>query len=99
MAPEHLPRVPHSYICRDSVTPNQDFIISPHPACKGLYIAGGGSFHSWKFLPTIGKYVVQMLKGQLASEPAEKWAWDRKDEGAACEMYIPQKDLKDFDGA
>ncbi|KIW35046.1 uncharacterized protein PV07_01772 [Cladophialophora immunda] len=83
-------------MCWDAVTPNQDWIISPHPACKGLYIAGGGSFHSWKFLPTIGKYVTRMLKGELTSEQAEKWAWDRKNEGAACVMYIPQNDLKDF---
>ncbi len=58
------------------MTPNQDWIISPHPTCPGLYIAGGGSFHSWKFLPTIGKYVTRMLKGELTSEEREKWAWD-----------------------
>ncbi|PVH68564.1 hypothetical protein DL98DRAFT_440918, partial [Cadophora sp. DSE1049] len=85
-------------MCWDAVTPNQDWIISPHPAAKGLYIAGGGSFHSWKFLPTIGKYITQVLKGQLPAEQAEKWAWDRKNEDAACEMYIPQNDLKGFGG-
>ncbi|KAI0109226.1 sarcosine oxidase [Nemania sp. FL0031] len=83
-------------MCWDAVTPNQDWVISPHPACKGLCIAGGGSFHAWKFLPIIGKYVSQMLKGQLAEEQARRWAWDRNDEGAACIMYIPQNDLKDF---
>ncbi|KAJ8127798.1 hypothetical protein O1611_g5837 [Lasiodiplodia mahajangana] len=83
-------------MCWDAVTPNQDWVISPHPACKGLYIAGGGSFHAWKFLPIIGKYVTQMLKGQLIAEQAQRWAWDRNDEGAACIMYIPHNDLKDF---
>jgi sarcosine oxidase/L-pipecolate oxidase len=37
-----------------------------------LYIAGGGSFRSWKFIADIGKYVVQMLRGELASILAEK---------------------------
>lgn len=30
-------------ICWDSITPNQDFIICPHPHSKNLYIALGGS--------------------------------------------------------
>ncbi|KAK7413678.1 hypothetical protein QQX98_007460 [Neonectria punicea] len=84
-------------MCWDAVTPNQDWIVSPHPACKGLYIAGGGSFHSFKFLPILGQYVSRMLKGELTPEEAEKWAWDRPDVGAACEMYIPKNDLKDFE--
>ncbi|RAL58929.1 hypothetical protein DID88_009220 [Monilinia fructigena] len=41
-------------LCWDGITPNQDFIISPHPRCQNLYIATGGSFHGWKFLPIIG---------------------------------------------
>src|SRR6266487_6399292 len=68
---------------RDAVTPNQDFIISPHPHCKNLYLATGGSFHSWKFMPTIGKYVVQMLDGTLDEEKVRRWAWDRENNGAA----------------
>jgi len=80
------------------VTPNQDFIISPHPHCQQLYIAGGGSFHGWKFAPVIGKYVVQMLKGVLDEEKVRRWAWDRDDAGAACIMYLPARDLKDIDG-
>lgn len=83
-------------MCWDAVTPNQEWIISPHPACKNLFVAGGGSFHSWKFLPILGKYISQMISGKLDEEHAKRWAWDRKNEGAACVMYIPQKDLKDF---
>ncbi|KAE9378260.1 sarcosine oxidase [Stipitochalara longipes BDJ] len=85
-------------MCWDAVTPNQDFIISSHPNCKNLYIATGGSFHGWKFMPTIGKYVVQMLDGTLDKEKTRRWAWDRGNEGAACVMYIPTRDLKDIKG-
>ena len=90
---------PESFrMCWDAVTPNQDWIISPHPACKNLFIAGGGSFHSWKFLPVLGQYVTQMVYGELSAEHEKRWAWDRENEGAACVMYIPQRDLKDMDG-
>lgn len=83
---------------RDAVTPNQDFIVSPHPNSRNLYIAGGGSFHRWKFLANVGSYVVEMLEGKLDAEKAQKWAWDRSDEGGACATYKPSRDLKDISG-
>ncbi|KAJ2987273.1 hypothetical protein NUW58_g4598 [Xylaria curta] len=64
-------------ICWDCVTPSEDFIISQHPASAGLFIATCGSFHGWKFLPVIGRYVVQMLEGTLESDLEQRWAWDR----------------------
>ena len=81
---------------RDAVSPNQDFVIDYHPHCNNLIIAGAGSFHSWKFLPTIGKYVVQRIMGTLDESLARKWAWDRENVGAACEMYIPTRDVKNI---
>lgn len=42
-----------------------------------MYIATGGSFHSWKFLPVIGNYVSDMLDGTLPQEFVERWHWDR----------------------
>ncbi|KAL4929898.1 NAD(P)/FAD-dependent oxidoreductase [Aspergillus undulatus] len=64
-------------ICWDAFTPTGDFIISPHTAAKGLYVATCGSFHGFKFFPVIGKYVVQMLEGKLEDDLKTKWAWDR----------------------
>ena len=57
----------------DLVTPTQDFIISAVPEIRGLYIAAGGSFHGWKFLPNIGEYVVEMIEGTLPSPWSELW--------------------------
>jgi len=85
-------------MCWDAVTPNQDWIIDRHPHCKNLYFAGAGSFHSWKFLPTLGMYVVQMLQGTLDQEMAARWAWDRPSEGGALPAYVPHRDLKDIPG-
>ncbi|PTB44198.1 hypothetical protein M441DRAFT_55267 [Trichoderma asperellum CBS 433.97] len=65
-------------ICWDASTPTHDFLISPHPHCEGLYVATGGSFHGWKFLPVIGDYIADMLHGLLGADYADRWAWDQK---------------------
>ncbi|KAI1121791.1 sarcosine oxidase [Nemania abortiva] len=83
-------------MCWDAITPNQDWIIAQHPYSDRLYLATGGSFHSWKFMPTIGRYVVQMLQGTLPDEFASRWAWDRPIEGGALPEFLPQRDLKDI---
>jgi sarcosine oxidase/L-pipecolate oxidase len=79
------------------VTPNQDFIICQHPHSRNLSIAAGGSFHGWKFMANIGQYVVQMLHGKLDEEMQRRWAWNRSNDGGACSMYIPVRDLKDIE--
>lgn len=81
---------------RDGVTPNQDFIITEHPHSKDLFIAAGGSFHGWKFLPIIGRYVVDLLDGKLEKSLEKRWSWDRPDEGSAHGDLLPQKELKDL---
>ncbi|KAK0744895.1 sarcosine oxidase [Apiosordaria backusii] len=95
----HVPgiKIEKYRMCWDAVSPNQDFVIDYHPHCKNLVIAGAGSFHGWKFLPNIGKYIVQRVYGTLEESLAKKWAWDRPNDGAgACEMYIPTPDVKDL---
>ncbi|KAJ4263849.1 hypothetical protein NW762_005885 [Fusarium torreyae] len=85
-------------MCWDASTPTHDFLISPHPQCDNLYIATGGSFHGWKFLPVIGDYVVDMLQGTLDSDFAERWAWDKKggDGHSANPTYQIVGDLQDW---
>ncbi|KAF3898425.1 L-pipecolate oxidase [Trichophyton interdigitale] len=80
-------------MCWDAVTPNQDFIICAHPHSQNLYIASGGSFHAWKFMPSIGGYVEKMIKGNLDPDMAKRWAWDRANSGGACAVYLPTRDL------
>lgn len=62
---------------RDAFTTSADFIISPHSAAKGLFVATCGNFHGWKFFPVLGKYVLQMLENSLEEDLKQKWAWDR----------------------
>ncbi|OQV08139.1 hypothetical protein CLAIMM_12453 [Cladophialophora immunda] len=83
-------------ICWDAFTTSSDFIISPHPAANGLYLATCGSFHGYKFFPVLGKYVLQMLEGSLAPELVEKWAWDRERPDPALNPDYPRWEMKDF---
>jgi hypothetical protein len=84
------------FCSREAWTPTEDFIISPHSACAGLYVATCGSFHGFKFLPVIGKYVVQMLEGKLEPELQERWAWDRERPAMEDEDHWARRELKDF---
>ncbi|RYP06412.1 hypothetical protein DL765_009497 [Monosporascus sp. GIB2] len=83
-------------ICWDAFTSSGDFIISPHPSSKGLYIATCGSFHGFKFFPVLGKYVVQMLENSLTPELAEKWAWDRERPDPALNPEWPRAEMRDL---
>ena len=47
-------------------------------------------------MPTLGKYVVQMMTGALDPEKSQRWAWDRPNLGAACIMYIPTRELREI---
>ncbi|KAL6720694.1 hypothetical protein ACLMJK_002619 [Lecanora helva] len=81
--------------CWDGITPDNNWFITPHPRCENLYIATAGSFHGWKFLPIIGKYVVQMLRGELSEEMEGRWRWDRKFEGVPNSL-IPRREMRDL---
>jgi len=81
-------------ICWEATSPDLNFFITPHPI-KHLYIATGGSFHGWKMMPILGKYVVQMLDGTLSQECEERWAWDRP-MPKVHKGYVPQRELKDI---
>lgn len=84
-------------LSRDAITPDQDFIISPHPSCRNFFMATGGSFHAWKFLPILGKYVVQMLDDRLDPALAQRWSWNREFPAtAANERMMPVQELRDL---
>lgn len=79
---------------RDAFTTTSDFIISPHSASKGLYVASCGSFHGYKFFPVLGKYITQMLDGELAPDLVEKWAWDRQRPDSSQNVEYPNSEMK-----
>ncbi|OAA70500.1 sarcosine oxidase [Cordyceps fumosorosea ARSEF 2679] len=85
-------------ICWDASTPTHDFLITAHPHCDGLYVATGGSFHGWKFLPVIGDYIADMMQGTLDKDYTERWAWDKVggDGHSANPTYLVAGDLQDW---
>lgn len=84
-------------ICWEALTLSSDFIISPHSACEGLYIATCGSFHGYKFLPLLGKYVVEMLSGELDPVLGKRWAWDRELPSTDLNIKWPRRELRDLE--
>ncbi|KAF2130701.1 FAD dependent oxidoreductase [Dothidotthia symphoricarpi CBS 119687] len=83
-------------VCWDAFTTSSDFIISPHAAAKGLYVATCGSFHGYKFFPVLGKYVIQMLEDELTPEHKEKWAWDRERPAPSLNPDWPRFEMADL---
>jgi glycine/D-amino acid oxidase-like deaminating enzyme len=81
---------------RDAFTTTSDFIISPHSGAKGLYVATCGSFHGYKFFPVLGKYITQMLNGELEDELREKWSWDRVRPGPEENPDWPRWEMRDL---
>lgn len=94
-------QVDYFRLCWDSISRNQQPLITQHPDARlhNLYLAIGGSFHCWKFLPTIGKYVVNVLDGvSNGPEKDESWAWKNgtnQEERGVHEKIVPRRDLKD----
>jgi sarcosine oxidase / L-pipecolate oxidase len=88
-------------LCWDSFTPTQDWLLCQHPheRLSNLYLAIGGSFHSYKFLPIAGKYMANVLSGRSdGSEKDEAWQW-KKDTGGrrgAHEKTKPKRELRDL---
>ena len=89
-------------LCWDSRTPTQDWLLCKHPHSRlsNLYLAIGGSFHSYKFLPTAGKYMVNVLSGEGNSPEMDRaWGWKDKDATwrGAHEKTAPKRELRDLD--
>ncbi|OCT54871.1 sarcosine oxidase [Cladophialophora carrionii] len=87
-------------LCWDVISPDQNQLITQHPdpRLSNLYFATAGSFHSWKFLPNIGKYVVNVLNGKSnGKDKDEAWCWKRKWDGrGAHEKTLPKGELTDY---
>jgi len=101
--PQYASRgVEYFRLCWDSITPQQEQLLTkhPHPQLSNLYLAIGGSFHSWKFLPIIGEFVANVLCAKSNGEDKDAtWAWklDTTLRNGAHEKVIPERDLKDLE--
>ncbi|KDQ55215.1 hypothetical protein JAAARDRAFT_134400 [Jaapia argillacea MUCL 33604] len=61
-------------------TPDEDWVIGPHPEDPSLFFATGlgGSGHAYKFLPVVGRLVADSIQGKLDRSLQAKFAINRK---------------------
>ncbi|KAL5339764.1 FAD dependent oxidoreductase [Aspergillus crustosus] len=95
-------RKPDDYrLCWDSISASQHPLITQHPDPRlaNLYFAVGGSFHFYKFLPIIGKYVANVLHGAGNGREMDKaWGWKlaEENERGVHASLIPRFEYSDF---
>jgi sarcosine oxidase len=49
--------------CMYTLTPDEHFVIGPHPRHPNVIVAGGFSGHGYKFTPVVGEIVAALLAG------------------------------------
>ncbi|KAH8663445.1 FAD dependent oxidoreductase [Tricladium varicosporioides] len=72
-------------LCWYTDTPKGDFIITDHPNVEGLFLATGGSGHAFKFLPVLGRYIVDVFEGVASQEMTDKWSYANAMNGSPSE--------------
>ena len=89
-------------LCYDSISHDQHPLITRHPDSRleNLYFAVGGSFHCWKFLPIIGKYVANVVNDKGNGKERDRyWSWKTPDPSGKRGVHaalVPTKEMKDF---
>ncbi|KAL4945117.1 hypothetical protein BDV06DRAFT_231820 [Aspergillus oleicola] len=95
-------RKPDYYrLCWDSISASQHPLITRHPddRLSNLFFGIGGSFHFYKFLPTIGRYVLNVLEGRSNGDIMDKaWKWKSAEENerGVHESLVPKHEYRDF---
>ncbi|KAH8087840.1 FAD dependent oxidoreductase [Cristinia sonorae] len=64
-------------ICWYTDTPDDDWIIGFHPSDSGIMLATAGCGHAFKFLPNIGRLVVDAIQGTMEPAVMQKLSFDR----------------------
>ncbi|GKT94267.1 FAD dependent oxidoreductase [Colletotrichum tofieldiae] len=75
-------------LCWYTDTQSGDFLVCHHPEAKNLFVATGGSGHGFKFLPVLGREIVNVLEGRGDEVFTEKWRWrEVKSKADATDLY------------
>ena len=86
---EHLPElaaeglgITKTRVCWYTDSYDNHLVIDHVPNVEGLMVATGGSGHAFKYLPVIGKYVVDVMEGVGLERPAlQAWKWRERGQG------------------
>ena len=70
---ERLPDLPGAFLrgepCMYSSTPDEHFVVAPHPAHESVTVACGFSGHGFKFVPVIGEIVADLATCGMTVHP------------------------------
>ena len=65
-----------SRLCWYTDSYDNHFVVDFVPGTKGLMVATGGSGHGFKFLPNLGRYVVDRIEGKSDVDGfLHHWRW------------------------
>lgn len=90
-------------MCWDAESFDYNWFITYHPSAPdSLFLATGGSGHSFKNIVNVGKYILHGLEGRLDPEYQRIWSWRPHRIGVDKEMEErasrPKLELKDATG-
>jgi sarcosine oxidase len=72
-ARRHLPDLPGTFLraktCLYSNTPDEHFVIAPHPAHDAVTVACGFSGHGFKFVPVVGEILADLATTGTTRHP------------------------------
>ncbi|EFQ33567.1 FAD dependent oxidoreductase [Colletotrichum graminicola] len=75
-------------LCWYTDTQSGDFLVCHHPEAKNLFVATGGSGHGFKFLPVLGREIVNVLERRGDEVFTEKWRWrETKSKTGVTDLY------------
>jgi len=55
--------------CQYTSTPDNNWIVAPHPEHPNVWLVGAGSGHGFKHGPAFGEYVARLIAGQERPDP------------------------------
>jgi sarcosine oxidase len=63
--------------CLYTMTPDEHFVIGPHPHFPAVSIACGFSGHGFKFAPVVGEILADLVTAGATSQPIETFSPSR----------------------
>jgi sarcosine oxidase len=63
--------------CLYTITPDEDFVLGPHPASANVSVAAGFSGHGFKFAPVVGEILADLAESGATRHPIAPFAPDR----------------------
>lgn len=81
----------HLCWCADSA--DSDFIFDFVPGTEGLVVASGDSGHGFKLLPTIGRFIKDVV--EQGKQPLARWQW-KEGSDASCNVSWRTGEVEDL---